>query len=415
MLTLLTSAATACLVVATPPTIQGNVTFHPPVPLGEARWGVTMFAAFNHSAHAIQMPAAMQVTLDGGATYTKQPMLGRVVPVVSNLVPGPSGPHDFGNISAHQSGPGPWTSLASATSTTWRLDAKGTLSTVTSSKAVTFSGLPVPIHCDPSYSTCAIRLQGSGIVAFGDGSLLQSAIVFYNGVPKFPRATSVVVFRSTDGGFDWRYQGCIANATDYAFSQEGPNEHDLTMLDFGQVMAVVRLDAGDGLASHPYAPYYFTVSQDGGRTWPKMQPMPGTGCARPRLLQLGDGYAPLLMSGGRMKFNGNGSASDDNLLWISWQGVKFPALEPTGPTGWEMYALSYYHNLLAGPGTPRFTSAVNDTNAGAETAAYTALIQTGKCSAVVLYDLSRKSTGRQGFSMRIDIHLDEGGEAGIHC
>jgi len=56
-------------------------------------------------------------------------------------------------------------------------------------------------------------------VRFGDGTLLQSAIVFYDGVPKFPRASSVVVFRSTDGGWDWRYQGTVANATDYPFSQ----------------------------------------------------------------------------------------------------------------------------------------------------------------------------------------------------
>ena len=36
---------------------------------------------------------------------------------------------------------------------------------------------------------------------------------------------------------------------------------------------------------------------------------------------LGDGYAPLLMSGGRMKNNG----SDDNLLWVDWKGESFPA------------------------------------------------------------------------------------------
>ena len=198
-------------------------------------------------------------------------------------------------------------------------------------------------------------------------------------------------------------------------------------------------------------PYYYTVSLDGGRTWPKMQPMPGTGCARPRLLQLGRGYAPLLMSGGRMKNNG----SDDNLLWVDWTGAAFPASAPQ----WEMYALSYYHNKLALPGTPKFTAAVNDTKAPAETAACayavaavdptfllprahcafechplwqftqfllsastvlvvadTALIQTGLCSAVVLYDLTNShSAGRHGFSMRIDIHLDEGGEAGVHC
>ena len=211
LLALLPAAATAV-----PPTIKGNVTFHPPVPLGTAKWGVTMFAAFNHSAHAIQMPDSMQLTLDGGKTYTKQPL--GAAPIGSNLVPGAGGPHDFGNISAHQSGPGPWTSVSTRSATVWSVDG-GALRSRTVGTTVSFSGLPVPIHCDKSYGICPIRLQGSGLVRFGDGTLLQSAIVFYDGVPKFPRASSVVVFRSTDGGWDWRYQGTVANATDYPFSQ----------------------------------------------------------------------------------------------------------------------------------------------------------------------------------------------------
>ena len=36
----------------------------------------------------------------------------------------------------------------------------------------------------------------------------------------------------------------------------------------------VRLDAGDGLASHPYVPYYYTISRDGGVTWPKVSSDP---------------------------------------------------------------------------------------------------------------------------------------------
>ena len=36
---------------------------------------------------------------------------------------------------------------------------------------------------------------------------------------------------------------------------------------------------------------------------------------------------------------------------------------------------------------PRYTAAVNSTTAEAETAAYTALVAVGRCSAVVLYDL----------------------------
>merc|ERR1712151_232547 len=180
------------------------------------------------------------------------------------------------------------------------------------------------------------------------------------------------------------------------------------MLEFGQVMAVVRLGT-----SHPAVPFHYTISQDGGVTWPKMQPMLGTGCARPRLAMLGDGYAPLLMSGGRMKYATNvTNASVDNLLWVDWNGAAFPATEPQ----WEMFALSYYHNLLAPPGTPKFTPGVNDTSLPDQTSAYTAVIPTGRCSAVVLYDLlTHPRSSGFGFSMRVEFQFDAGGEIGAHC
>jgi hypothetical protein len=38
------------------------------------------------------------------------------------------------------------------------------------------------------------------------------------------------------------------------------------MLDFGQVLAVVRMDAGDGHATHPYVFYHAAISRDGGRS-----------------------------------------------------------------------------------------------------------------------------------------------------
>ena len=47
----------------------------------------------------------------------------------------------------------------------------------------------------------------------------------------------------------------------------------------------VRLDAGDGLASHPYVPYYYTISRDGGVTWPKVSSDP----AKLRLLLMRHG------------------------------------------------------------------------------------------------------------------------------
>ena len=82
------------LAAAVPPTIKGNVTFHPPVSLGEASWGVTMFAAWNDSAHAVMMPTGLQVSTDGGKSYAKQAYpaghgSAGHIPISSNLVPGP--------------------------------------------------------------------------------------------------------------------------------------------------------------------------------------------------------------------------------------------------------------------------------------------------------------------------------------
>ena len=89
---------------------------------------------------------------------------------------------------------------------------------------------------------------------------------------------------------------------------------------------------------------------DGGYTWTPLVAMPGTGCARPRLLMLGGGFAPLLMSGGRMKNNG----TNDNLLWIEWTGLG-PGYPPKPPV-WDMYSISYFHNKLAARALPRFTA-----------------------------------------------------------
>ena len=46
-------------------------------------------------------------------------------------------------------------------------------------------------------------------------------------------ATSIVVFRSTDEGVHWRFLSTLAEAKDFPWSQEGPNEMDLATLDDG--------------------------------------------------------------------------------------------------------------------------------------------------------------------------------------
>ena len=76
-----------------------------------------------------------------------------------------------------------------------------------------------------------------------------------------PYATSVVAYRSTDGGSNWQFASIIANASAFPASQEGPNENDLAVLSDGKtIIAVIRMDAGDGPETHPYKNYYQVCS-----------------------------------------------------------------------------------------------------------------------------------------------------------
>ena len=63
---------------------------------------------------------------------------------------------------------------------------------------------------------------------------------------------------------------------------------------------------------------------------------------------------------------------------------------------------------------PRYSTVVNNSGI-AETTSHTGLVQVGLCSVVVLYDLIDHEGKIHAFSMRLDLHMDKGGEAGIHC
>jgi hypothetical protein len=187
--------------------------------------------------------------VDGGTTYTKQPVnaqLGSNAVHEVGAKPGVHTLHDFGNLSAHHPVPAGGVTRATAPGAIyWTLQtaaaaaaagsgpvgrsiraetgpATPTLSVKTKSTPIVFQGFPVPLQCDKGYGTCPIRLQGSGSVLAGDGTMLQSAIVYYGGSATAPEATSIVCLRSVDG-LTWTYVGTIANATDYPASNEGPN------------------------------------------------------------------------------------------------------------------------------------------------------------------------------------------------
>jgi hypothetical protein len=257
---------------------------------------------------------------------------------------------------------------------------------------ISFSGLP-------RFSKATMRMGGSTSVALPGGrGMLFTAIVRWGGAQalgcdhSLPVVTtcnqsSIVVYHCDARGKDWRFLSVLADAHDYPESLEGPNEHDLTLGPDGKTLvAVVRFDGGDGpphrLNFRPfgpphYLPYHRTISRDFGKTWDRLQPIAGAGCARPRLLVMGN---KMLLSGGRFRVDGNTS---DVLLWVSRDAYG---------EAWESHSLSHQHNLGVdrGANVPPFNSLVNRSNTTGtgprQTNAYTSLVRLDNRRFVVFYD-----------------------------
>eukprot|EP01051_Picozoa_sp_SAG22_P003263 SAG22_NODE_156_length_16999_cov_8.168047_6_plen_544_part_00 len=179
----------------------------------------------------------------------------------------------------------------------------GKLTVATEATTIRFTGLPRSARIPPQ-APSMIRLMGAAWLDLGGGKQLQTAMVAFNSTGQAcPFSQSIVAFISDDGGKTYEYSGMVADAADMPFSQEGANEHDCQLIPSGRshegqggdlmIGCAIRVDGGDGPINHHYLPYYWTHSSD-GRVWSKPVPMNGTGCARPRLLLLGE---MLLMSG----------------------------------------------------------------------------------------------------------------------
>ena len=285
------------------------------------------------------------------------------------LTPVPGGMHNFGELTRVDPRRN-YTSFSAGNVTALQpsADGIGGITCAPVSQRLSVSNLPRAVYCSDGKAQfgCPFRLSGADLLALPDGSLLLSAIVYWGG--EGPSATSVIALRSTDGGSAWDYVGTIADAAAYPESQEGPNENALSLLADGiTVAAVVRLDAGDGPASHPYKPYALVTSADGGRSWTARGPLAGAGCARPRLLAAApDG--PLVLSGGRWQVPGSGSDGGwDPRLWVDPSGNA----SGFGP----FFSVSYWHNALAPNASWRFSAAVNDSSAPRQSQAYTSLLE----------------------------------------
>lgn len=77
------------------------------------------------------------------------------------------------------------------------------------------------------------------------------------------------------------------------------------------------------------------------------------------------------------------------------------------------FSISYQHNRFNN--AVQFNPKLNSSTEETFTSAYTSLVQVGKCNAVLLYDVVDAQKKHFAYSIQIDIHMDRGGEAGIHC
>ena len=155
----------------------------------------------------------------------------------------------------------------------------------------------------------------------------------------------------------------------------------------GTILCVLRLDAGDGEKTRPYRPYVRSMSKDGGKTWSAAVSLgDGVGCARPRLLSLGE--RALLLSGGRLS-----PTNRDVLLWLNAAG---------DAVSWEAHSITYWHNRLEPNASLHFDAAVNASTAR-ETTSYTSLVKTGKASGFIVYARHLPPAQDVAFAMPFDV------------
>ena len=207
---------------------------------------------------------------------------------------------------------------------TIRWGSTGSLVSETINATLSYLGLPHKVTCKQGLRTdgccgCPFRVGGHGsnnVVRLSDGSFLQTVNIFFTTHTTHQGPSSLVCYRSTDGK-RWDFLSLIANATDFPDSEEGPNESALTWLaDGATLMAVMRMDGGDGPPDRKHTVLYQSFSEDRGRTWSHAVPMqpPSLLSVRPKILMMdyhGPGMGPLLLTTGRPGI----------MLWVNWDGM----------------------------------------------------------------------------------------------
>ena len=180
------------------------------------------------------------------------------------------------------------------------------------------------------------------IVRLSSGEILGTTAICVNNVTHAssagspPKATSLALYRSNDGGWTFRFVTLVADARDYEWSYYGPgSEHSIAVLSDGKTLMVAnRFDGNQGCGSQVapagdkpltttshYTEYHVQFSSDAGNSWSKATALPHMGCARPRLLMLGNGKGPLLLAGGRDCVAAENATDVALFIWVNPDGM----------------------------------------------------------------------------------------------
>lgn len=278
------------------------------------------------------------------------------------------------------------TSISSNSTFTYRFE-NGVL-TRTPGPRVTFSGFTNPFCAyDGTYTNGGLALYASGHILLPDGTHLQTGITRWCPPPSSKTCNAIVAFTSKDG-YNYKYVSNVSTCIETPSVEDGPNEHDCTLLSTGDVICVFRTASGYERGGGG-TPFYMAKSSDGGKSWSKpvaLMDLDGNamGCARPHLLQLG---SSTLLVGGRTMMGRD--YNDGFGVWLS---------EDAGKT-WSHADVSYHHNAKANiNNVPLVPAAVNTTKGTITkgwmgTSGYAGLVRVGEMSAFLLYDWEEWASG----------------------
>lgn len=169
--------------------------------------------------------------------------------------------------------------LGTYPSFTESMNKSGSFVRISDNKGMTWSApikLPVSAPHGPVFTSRSKRL-------------LYLGKEMYSGITDENKKDQIMLYESTNGGFDWEYVSTVPLPEGYSANQV--HEPHLTELPNGDLLAALRCHCPNGV---PYKTFtiYLSTSKDGGKTW--SDPAATGICGSPpHLLTLSDGSVVL--------------------------------------------------------------------------------------------------------------------------